>query len=114
MLEAIAFAVLVLTNTGIFIFLAPQVGTTIELITVTLGGFLGIYIIAKRDVALSVLRHKSILIHIIFLAIWPISTLLYTDGVEYRSLGLKLYYLILFFATIVYALSSDRDRKSVV
>lgn len=102
MLDRLFFICLVLNATGLFSFVAPQVGVTIGQVSLVLLAFNCVYLIAKADYTVPILLRGGMGRWLLVLLLWPLLTLLYAPAFDRREVGLQLYFFTLFLCTVVY------------
>jgi O-antigen ligase len=102
MLDRLFFISLVLNATGLFRFIAPQIGVTIGYVSLALLAFNCVYLIAKADYTVPILLRGGMGRWLLVLLVWPLLTLLYAPAFDLREVGLQLYFFTLFLGTVVY------------
>lgn len=103
MFDKLFFVLLVLNATGLFQFVAPQIGVDIRTVSISLLVLqVGYLLVRKRDVR-RLLREPGMQDWLILLVFWPLATVLYAPTLEVREVGLQVYYASLFTGAVVYA-----------
>lgn len=106
MIDCIFFIVLVLNATGLFRFVAPQLGVSIGQVSLGLLMLNAYYLIAKARYSMPIFLRAGKGGWLFVFLFWPLLTLLYAPSFEIREIGLLLYYLTLFFGAAVYTVSN--------
>lgn len=104
LLDKIFIFVLLLNLTGLFVFIAFQLNVNIATVSLVLLGLKCLYITVNHKVARRIFRKKHIFYWFIFLLLWPLLATSYAPVINFRELGLQVYYFTLLLATIVYLL----------
>lgn len=104
MFDKLLSVILLLNLTGLFSFIAPQFNVDIATVSLVLLVLNCLYLAVNYKVARRVFRKKQIFYWFIFLLIWPLLAAIYAPAINYRQLGLQMYYFTLLLATIVYLL----------
>lgn len=104
MLDRVFILVLLLNLTGLSYFIAPQLNVDIATVSIVLLVSNCLYITANHKVTRHIFRKKHIFYWFIFLLIWPLLATIYAPAVNFRELGLQVYYFTLLLATAVYIL----------
>ena len=102
MLDRLFFIALVLNASGLFRFVAPQLGVTIGHVSMVLLALNCLYLFVKVRMAGPILLRGAMGRWTLLLWIWPIATIVYAPSFELREVGLHLYYFTLFFSTVVF------------
>lgn len=102
MLNHLYFISLILSASGLFRFIAPQIGVSIGNVTMALFALNCLYLVAKADHAIPMLQHRGMGRWLCLLLIWPLATLVYAPAFDAREIGLQFYFFSLFFSTVVY------------
>ncbi len=102
MMDKLFFIVLVLNLTGLFRFLAPQFGVSIGQVSMVLLWINIFYLMTKSRYLTSIIFRGDLRMWLLYLFIWPLITIIYAPLFEIRDIGLLLYYVSLFFGTIVF------------
>ena len=97
---------IVLNATGLFRFVAPQVGVSIGQVSLVLLALNIAYLLIKLRYALPMLLQSTIPIWLLFLVMWPFFTVIYSPVLELREIGLLFFYFSLLFGTAVYTVSN--------
>lgn len=106
MSDKIFFVVLVLNATGLFGFIAPQLGVTIGTVSLALLGINLFYLVIKRKHSMAIFHRSEMRRWLFVLLIWPLLTILYAPSFEIREIGLQLYYFTLFFGAVLYTVAN--------
>lgn len=107
--------VLVLSVTGLFAFIAPQVGLTIGVVTSFLLIVNTAFLILNRKVLLEVLRRSALVRYwLVVLLLWPLVTTLYAPAIELREIGLRFYYVTLFLGAVVFVATENIAKIRVI
>jgi len=103
-LDKLFFISLVLSMTGLFRFLAPQLGTSIAQISLALLAFNLFYLVNR----LSYLQRifPKMLPWFVLLLVWPLVTVTYAPTIEVRQIGIAISRFTLFAGAAVYFISS--------
>lgn len=105
MLDKLFFISLVLNATGLFRFIAPQLGaSSIAQVSLALLVFNSFYLICRFRYLCSML--PRMLPWLVLLLVWPLATLAYAPATEWREVGLAAYGATLLAGTIVYTASN--------
>jgi hypothetical protein len=102
MLNKLLFLSLILGTSGLFRFVAPQVGVSIGQVTLVLFVLNSLYLVAKADHAIPMLLHRGMGRWLCLLLLWPLATVVYAPSIAFREIGLQFYFFSLFFSTVVY------------
>ena len=102
MIDKLFFVVLVLNATGLFSFMAPQLGVSIGQVSLVLLGLNVLYLVAKACYVKAIFRQGSMRGWLFIMLIWPLLTIAYTPSFEVREIGLLFYYFTLFAGAVVY------------
>lgn len=102
MLDKIFFVNLVLNTSGLFRFIAPQLGISIGNVSAALLALNLVYVVAKLNRSLPVILHGAMGKWLLLLFVWPVTTVVYAPALDIRELGLQLYFFSLFLGTIVF------------
>jgi len=94
--------VLLLNLTGLFSFVAFHLNVEIKIISLVLLALNCLYVIVNHKAALSMFRKKHIFYWFIFLVFWPFLSTIYAPAINFRELGLQVYYFTLMLATSTY------------
>jgi O-antigen ligase len=103
MLDKLFFISLVLSLTGLFRFLAPQLGTSIGQVSLALLVF-NLFYLVSRFSYLQALGQR-IIPWLVLLVTWPLATLIYAPAIEARQIGLLVNGAALFAGTAAYTMS---------
>ncbi len=106
MIDKIFFVVLVLNATGLFGFIAPQLGVTIGQVSLALLILNILYLLIMVRCSTMVFRKVGMIAWLFVLLIWPLITTLYAPSFEIREIGLQLYYFTLFYGAVVYTVAN--------
>jgi O-antigen ligase len=104
MLDMIFILVLLLNLTGLFAFIAPMLNVNIAAVSLVLLVINCLYIIVNYKITLRIVRKKHIFYWFIFLVLWPLLASMYAPAINYRQLGLQIYYFTLLLAVVIYLL----------
>jgi O-antigen ligase len=104
LLDRIFIFVLLLNLTGLFVFIALRLKVNIVTVSLVLLGLNCLYITVNYKLALRIFRNKHIFYWSIFLLLWPLLATSYAPVINFRELGLQVYYFTLLLATIAYLL----------
>jgi len=102
MIDKFFFIFLVLNMTGIFTFIAPQLGVSIGFVSFLLLGFNVFYLFAKAKYINLIIKHSGFKIWLLIILIWPLLTIVYAPALGFREIGLQFYYVTLFTGAVVY------------
>jgi O-antigen ligase/polysaccharide polymerase Wzy-like membrane protein len=103
MLDKLFFISLVLSVTGLFRFVAPQLGTSIGQVSMALLAFNLLYLANRLSYLEKIFR--KLLPWLILLLAWPMMAMTYAPAIEVRQLGILLNGFVLFAGTAVYTMS---------
>jgi len=106
MIDKLFFVVLILNATGLFRFVAAQVGVSIGQVSLVLLVLNIFYLVAKIKYSMLLFLRVGMGVWLFVLLLWPLLTLLYAPSFEIREIGLLLYYFTLFFGSAVYTVSN--------
>ncbi|RKY23907.1 MAG: hypothetical protein DRP83_08475, partial [Planctomycetota bacterium] len=106
MIDKLFFVVLILNATGLFRFIAPQVGVSIGQVSLVLLVLNIFYLVAKIRYSKPLFLRVGMGGWLFVLLLWPLLTLLYAPSFDVREIGLLLYYFSLFFGSVVYTVSN--------
>lgn len=106
MINKIFFVILVLNVTGLFGFIAPQLGVTIGQVSLALLILNILYLLLMLRYSKMVFRKIGMIEWLFVLLIWPLITALYAPSFEIREIGLQLYYFTLFSGAVVYTVAN--------
>jgi O-antigen ligase len=106
MIDKIYFVILVLNVTGLFGFIAPQLGVTIGQVSLALLVLNILYLLFMVRYSTMVLLKVGMIEWLFVLLIWPLITAFYAPSFEIREIGLQLYYFTLFYGAIVYTVAN--------
>jgi hypothetical protein len=106
MIDKLFFLVLVLNATGLFRFLAPQLGVDIGMVSLVLLGLHCCYLMAKERHVVRLLQCAELRCWLFLLLLWPLVTVLYAPAIEVREIALQAYYVSLFCAAVVYTMAN--------
>jgi O-antigen ligase len=106
MLDKLFFVVLVLNATGLFRFVAPQLGMDIADVSLALLVLHGAYLWGRWRYLVPLLRRTDMKYCVCLLCVWPLITVLYAPTPDIRQIGLQLYYASLLCGTVVYAMAN--------
>lgn len=104
MLDKLFFIVLVLNATGLFRFLAPELGVGIRQVSLVLLIFNSIYILARLSYLIPMF--SKMLPWFVVLIAWPLATLAYAPTIELREIGLAAYRFTLFMGASIFTASN--------
>jgi hypothetical protein len=97
------FSILLVVNvTGLFGFIAPQVGLSIGHVTFVMLVLNLLYLFARLEYSSILLLHGKVGGWMFVLMAWPLLTMLYTVSIQLREAGLLIYYFTLFLGALVY------------
>ncbi|MFW6286412.1 MAG: O-antigen ligase family protein, partial [Candidatus Sumerlaeota bacterium] len=102
MLDRLFFISLLLNATGLFRFIAPQLGVSIGMVSIAFLLFHIVYIFCRAETLSRVFRRSGLIIWTVVLLLWPLATIVYAPSIEIRQAGLQFYYYSLFLGTIVF------------
>jgi len=102
MLDRLFFISLLLNATGLFRFIAPQLGVSIGVVSSVILGFNCFYIAVRLAITHKALAQMSALRWLVLLIIWPLITSLWAPVFDLRQAGLQFYYFTLMLGTLVY------------
>ena len=112
LIDKLFFAVLVLSSTGVFRFLAPPLDMLLPRLKVGVGDVTAVllvmntcYLIIRSEYILPLLR-GGLARWLLVLSFWPLLTALYSPSFELREFGLALYFSSLLSASAVYTLAN--------
>lgn len=106
MIDGLFFIVLVLNATGLFRFIAPQVGVEISTVSIYLLVIHFLYILLRVRYFNTIMNRADMIIWSLLLLALPLMSLFYAPALVMRDIGLQVYYVSLFFAAIVYTLAN--------
>jgi glycosyltransferase involved in cell wall biosynthesis len=106
MIDWLFSIVLVLNATGLFRFVAPQLGMSIGQVSLALLMLSVFYLLARVRYTWPLFLLGGTWAWLFILALWPILTLPYAPSVDTRDTGLVIYYYSLLLASTVYTLRS--------
>jgi hypothetical protein len=102
-LADIAFAIVLLLNlTGLFRFIAPQVGVDIGTVSIALLIVQVGYLALNHPVTIDLLRKPFVWLWLTLVVLWPFVTGLYAPEFHVRDYGLQAYYATLLLASAVF------------
>lgn len=104
MIDKLFFVVLILNATGLFRFVAPQLGVSIGQVSLVLLIFNIFYLLARLSYLIPMF--SKMLPWFVVLVAWPLATLAYAPTIDLRAIGHAVYGFMLFAGTIVYAASN--------
>ena len=104
MFDKIISLILLLNLTGLFSFIAPHFNVDIAAVSLVLLILNCLYLAVNHKVARRIFRKKHIFYWFIFLLFWPLLATIYAPAINFRELGLQVYYFTLLLAVVVYLL----------
>jgi len=104
MFDKIFILVLLLNLTGLFSFVGLKLNVDLATVSLVLLGLNCLYITVNHKIARRIFRKKYIFFWFIFLLIWPLLATIYAPAINFRELGLQVYYFTLLLATMIYLL----------
>ncbi len=106
MIDKLFFVVLVLNATGLFSFVAPQLGVSIGQVSLGLLMLNVFYLVVKSKHTTPLLFRGESVRWLLVLVLWPLSTVAYAPSIEIRMIGLLLYHFSIFFGAVVYTIAN--------
>jgi len=106
LIDKLFFVILILNATGLFSFIAPQIGVSIGQVSVVLLGINILYLIAKIRYIKVLFSRGRMWGWLFVLGFWPLLTVLHAPSFEVRQIGLQLYFVTLFTGAAVYAINN--------
>ena len=106
MIDKLFSILLILNATGLFSFIAPQVGVSIGQVSLALLWLNVFYLLTKTKYLLMIVRHPWMKICLFVILAWPLFTAIYAPSFEVRTIGLQLYYVTLFLCAVVYTVAN--------
>lgn len=104
LLDRIFIFVLLLNLTGLFGFISLKLNVNVAIVSLVLLGLNCLYITVNYKLVRSIFRNKHMFYWFIFLLFWPLLATSYAPVINFRELGLQVYYFTLLLATIAYLL----------
>jgi len=99
------FSIIILLNlTGLYSFIAPLFRVNVAAVSLVLLVLNCLYITINHKVAKRIFRKKHIFGWFVFLVFWPLLATIYAPAINFRELGLQMYYFTLLLAVVIYLL----------
>lgn len=106
--------VLFLNLTGLFSFLAVQIGVPIAAMSAVIMAFLFVYLFVNYRYVVCLLKNRTVFFWCLFVFLWPAATLFYSEVNDVRANAVNLYLVMLLLSSAIWFSKVGFDKASSV